>query len=221
MQSALCQRSAPRYRLPCSGVAKSQRGSIWRLRKRPSRERQAIHCQANVPLSCPLSIAVLIGVGATLAWQSTVTKQGRWSARRDSSLAWLPVSTTKLTPNGQVSTRCGTSAIGAGHSDISPTAAATTPEFAQLEPMARDLAAMRRSLEQLAVKQEQMAQNIATVQAIQQDIRQKMSSRPRPRRPPTNHANPEAQRTPVACAVTASAFAAARHPMHNPNRAQG
>ena len=32
---------------------------------------------------------------------------------------------------------------------------------------------MRRSIEQLAVKQEQMAQNIATLQAAAQDIRQK------------------------------------------------
>ena len=62
--------------------------------------------------------------------------------------------------------------------------------------MARDLAAMRRSLEQLAVKQEQMAQNIATVQALEQEIKKKMSSRPlaqptsdqprKPPKPPTN-----------------------------------
>ena len=56
--------------------------------------------------------------------------------------------------------------------------------------------AMRRSLEQLAVKQEQMAQNIATVQALEQEIKKKMSSRPlaqptsdqprKPPKPPTN-----------------------------------
>jgi hypothetical protein len=37
---------------------------------------------------------------------------------------------------------------------------------------------MRRSVEQLAAKQDQMAQNIATLQAIEEDIRQKMSSTP-------------------------------------------
>jgi hypothetical protein len=42
--------------------------------------------------------------------------------------------------------------------------------------MARDLAAMRRSVEQLAAKQEQMAQTITTLQAVEQDIKQKMSS---------------------------------------------
>jgi hypothetical protein len=44
--------------------------------------------------------------------------------------------------------------------------------------MARDLTAMRRSFEQLAAKQEQMAQTITTLQAVEQDIKQKMSSPP-------------------------------------------
>ncbi len=54
---------------------------------------------------------------------------------------------------------------------VAPAVAASTAELAQLEPMAGDLASMRRSIEQLAVKQEQMAQNIATLQAAAQDIR--------------------------------------------------
>jgi len=37
---------------------------------------------------------------------------------------------------------------------------------------------VRRSVEQLAAKQEQMAQNIAALQAVEEDIRQKMSSTP-------------------------------------------
>jgi hypothetical protein len=44
-----------------------------------------------------------------------------------------------------------------------------SPELVRLE-VARDLAAMRNSIEQLAAKQEQMAQNIATLQAAEQDI---------------------------------------------------
>jgi hypothetical protein len=59
----------------------------------------------------------------------------------------------------------------------------------QIEPITRDLTIVRRSLEQIAAKQEQMAQNIATLQAAEQDIRQKMSSPPQsrpapPRKPP-------------------------------------
>ena len=74
-----------------------------------------------------------------------------------------------------------------------PAAAAISLELVQqLEAVARDLAVMRDSVEQLAAKQEQttqniatvaakqeqMAQNIATLQAVEQDIRQRLSSPP-------------------------------------------
>ena len=54
-------------------------------------------------------------------------------------------------------------------------AAAIYPELVRLE-VARDLAVIRNSVEQLAAKQEQMAQNIATLQAAEQDIMQERSS---------------------------------------------
>src|SRR5262245_61933797 len=56
-------------------------------------------------------------------------------------------------------------------------AAAISPELVRLE-VARDLAAMRDSIDQLAAKQEQMAQNIATLQAAEQDIIHTRSSAP-------------------------------------------
>ena len=56
-------------------------------------------------------------------------------------------------------------------------AAAISPELVRLE-VARDLAAMRNSIEQLAAKQEQMAQTIATLQAAQEDLIQTRSSPP-------------------------------------------
>jgi hypothetical protein len=56
-------------------------------------------------------------------------------------------------------------------------AAAISPELVRLE-VARDLAVMRNSIEQLAAKQEQMAQNIATLQAAEKDIIQTRSSPP-------------------------------------------
>jgi hypothetical protein len=56
-------------------------------------------------------------------------------------------------------------------------AAAISPELVRLE-VARDLAVMRNSIEQLAAKQEQMAQSIATLQAAEQDIIQTRSSLP-------------------------------------------
>ena len=65
----------------------------------------------------------------------------------------------------------------------------------QLEPITRDLAAVRRSLEQLALKQEQMAKNIATLQvAVEQDIKEEMSAQlpsqavPLPQRKPPHAA---------------------------------
>lgn len=56
-------------------------------------------------------------------------------------------------------------------------AAAISPELVRLE-VARDLAVIRDSIEQLTAKQEQMAQNIATLQAAEQDIIQQRSSPP-------------------------------------------
>jgi hypothetical protein len=101
------------------------------------------------------SIAVLIGVGATLGWQSDAAKE--MLVARAPMLAWvLSVSTTK-----------------------SPVVAATsTDPMPQLAPLASSLDVVRRSVEQLAARQEQMAQNIAALRAVEEDIRQKMSSAP-------------------------------------------
>jgi hypothetical protein len=103
------------------------------------------------------SIAVLIGVGATLGWQSYGDAAKEMLVARAPTLAWvLSVSTTK-----------------------SPVVAATsTDPMQQLAPLASNLDVVRRSVEQLAAKQEQMAQNIAALQAVEEDIRQKMSSTP-------------------------------------------
>ena len=107
-------------------------------------------------------VAVLIGIGATLAWQSYGDAAKETVIARAPSLAWLLyVSTTK-----------------------SPAVATTSPGPAQqLEPLASNLDVVRRSVEQLAAKQEQMAQNMATLQAVEEDIRQKMSSPPSPSQP--------------------------------------
>jgi outer membrane murein-binding lipoprotein Lpp len=88
-------------------------------------------------------IAVLIGVGATLAWQSYSDEAMEMVRTEAPSLAWLlPVSTAKRLPDGQTS------------------AAAVVPSSGlvqQLKPMAVDLAIVRRSVEQLATTVEQLA----------------------------------------------------------------
>jgi hypothetical protein len=103
-----------------------------------------------------LSIAVLIGIGATLVWQSYADAARKIILEQVPTLAsLLPVSTMK-----------------------SPTG--TSPEMVQqLLPLTFGLDLMRRSVDQLATKQEQLVQNIAVLQAaVEEDVRQKVSSTP-------------------------------------------
>jgi hypothetical protein len=104
-------------------------------------------------------LAVFIGVGGTLAWQQG-DEVAEFVRTWVPSLGWLlPVSTTKA-----------------------PAPAVTSTELQQqLKPMAIDLALVRRSIEQLganqdqlARKQDQVVQAIATLQAAEQDISQKI-----------------------------------------------
>src|SRR5258705_4939207 len=79
-------------------------------------------------------IAVLIGVGGTLDWQSYGDAARETVVSRAPTLAWLlSASTTK-----------------------SPAGAASPYPVQQLEPLASNLDVMRRSLERLAAKQDQM-----------------------------------------------------------------
>ncbi|WOH65023.1 hypothetical protein [Bradyrhizobium sp. BWA-3-5] len=102
------------------------------------------------------SIAVLIGVGATLGWQAYGDEAREILVTQAPVLAWvLPVPTTK-----------------------SPIAVPYADPTRQLAPMASTLDAVRRSVEQLAAKQEQMAQNIAALRAAGEDVRQKTPAAP-------------------------------------------
>ena len=103
------------------------------------------------------SITVLIGVGATLGWQSYGDEAKEMLIAQAPTLGLLlSVSTTK-----------------------SPVMAATSTDATrQLAPLASTLDAVRRSVEQLAARQEQMAQNIAALRAVDQEVRQKISSTP-------------------------------------------
>ena len=107
-----------------------------------------------------LFIAVLIGVGATLGWQSYGDAAREIILEQFPALpSLLPISTTKP-----------------------PVLAATPPEIVQhLLPLTFGLEVMRRSVDQLAAKQEQLTQNIAVLQAsVEEDVRQKASPTPPP-----------------------------------------
>jgi uncharacterized protein YoxC len=114
-------------------------------------------------------IAVLIGVGATLVWQSYGDEANGMVRTWAPSLAWLlPVSTTKSPPVRQVSAQDAALPQSASVTQT-PAAAMTSPESVQqLETITRDLAVVRRSLEQLVAEQEQMAQAVTSPESVQQ-----------------------------------------------------
>jgi hypothetical protein len=138
-------------------------------------------------------IAVLIGVGATLAWQSHGDDAKQIVRTWAPSLGWL------FPPDGPVSAQNAALPQSAPLTQsAAPASAVAVGELVQqIEPITRDLTIVRRSLEQIAAKQEQMAQNIATLQAAEQDIRQKMASPP-PSRPASPRKPPEAATQPSA-----------------------
>jgi hypothetical protein len=96
------------------------------------------------------AVTVLIGVGGTLAWQSYGDAAKQMVAARAPMLAWL------LPP--------------------SKWSAAASANPAQ--PPAYNLETLRLNIEQLAARQDQMAQSFAALLAIEVDIRQKMAFTP-------------------------------------------
>jgi len=108
--------------------------------------------------------AVLIGVGLTLAGQSYSDQLNEMITGWAPSLSWLlPAQNPKKTAEAAVS------------SEVAQ----------QIKLIAVDLAIVRRSVGQLAAnqdqfaaKQEQMNQNIATLQQVEQDVRQQVLAPP-------------------------------------------
>ena len=97
------------------------------------------------------TITLLIGVGVTLGWQSYGEEARELLIAQAPALGMLlPVPSTR------------------------PPAAAYGDPTRQLAPMASTLDAVRRSVEQLAAKQEQMAQNIVALRAVEDEVRQKL-----------------------------------------------
>ena len=123
-------------------------------RRRPSIGRRMFRAVAR------FVIVLLIGVGGTLGWQAYGNMAKEMLAARAPEQAWLLSYLPATKPPA-------------------PVAAAPSPAL-QLEPLASNLEFVRRSVEQLALKQEQMIRNIAALQALDEDIRQKVSSPPPP-----------------------------------------
>ena len=106
-------------------------------------------------------IVVLIGVGATLGWQAYGDMAKAMLAAYAPEQAWLLSYLPATKPPAAVA------------------AAPSSPAVQlQLEPLASNLEFVRRSVEQLALKQDQMLRNIAALQALDEDIRLKVWSPP-------------------------------------------
>ena len=139
-------------------------------------------------------IAALIGVGATLAWQSHGDQASEiikaWAAPLDQRLA---TSATNSAPEIAPAAAQTAIPVQAAVQDVALTQSRPSPQtppasagqvapaaasMQQLDAIARNLALVEKGVEHISAKQEEMARNIATLQAAQQDIKSKLSPVP-------------------------------------------
>jgi len=142
-------------------------------------------------------LTALVGVGATLAWQSYGGEATQMIASSAPQLGWLlPSLPATDAPSGQeiaieqpnppvigaptpqpASMQAGTVAPTSSEGAASTAPGTPSPE-SQLETMALDLAAVRQSVEQLAAGQEQMARDLARLETTGQELRRRISALP-------------------------------------------
>lgn len=141
-------------------------------------------------------LAAGIGVAAVLAWQSYGEAARQRIAALMPQLGWSSSPGVKQSPpdaaNEQpAAAQASPPAAGTAHPPAAalapaapdPMASPPSPELArQIEVMARDLAAVRQSVEQLAAGHDQMARAIARLQATEDDLQHRQ---PAPARKPT------------------------------------
>jgi hypothetical protein len=165
-------------------------------------------------------IAVVIGIGATLAWQSHGDQAKEMIGTWATSLGrLLSASTTKPAPEVNIAATQTATSVQVSVQDVARPSTETTPVPAgqaappaegmqQLDAIARNLAVVQRSVEQLTAKQEEMAHNIATLQAAKQDIRTKISSGPQSSAVPL----PPRKKTPAVAPAQSAAQSTAEQP---------
>jgi hypothetical protein len=122
-------------------------------------------------------IIFCIGVAATLVWQSYGDVAREVIANSSPQLRWLaPQAVAQTAPDM-----------------VAPTAPATpSPDVQQFKAMSLGLAAVRQSVEQLAAAQQQMTDEIAKLQATEQEILDRVSGPPRPAAAPARKSAPPA-----------------------------
>jgi hypothetical protein len=145
----------------------------WPSTKRLSLSKRSSRAMVRFLItSVPLRflIAICIGVAGTLAWQSYGDVVRQMMANSSPVLGWLA---PQPAPFVQVASQ-----------QVTPAERATpSPDLQQLKAMSPDLAAVRQSVDELAAKLQQMAGDMATMQAAQQAILRKVAtpSPPSPR----------------------------------------
>jgi hypothetical protein len=132
-------------------------------------------------------LAICIGVAATLAWQSYGETPKQMIATSAPELGWSPETKHMIasavqqlgwtkSPDGPESTAAQPSVPGTQLASVvqtvpvpkTPAAASIDPE--QVHQIAVDLAALGRTVDQLAASQDQMAHQIETLQTTNQEI---------------------------------------------------
>ena len=118
---------------------------------------------------------IIVTVGAALAWQSSDDRT------KDMVRAWgfsLSQLSSVLGAKSPVASDVATEPVSKTSEQASVAVGPSPEALHQLDTMVSDLGVVRRIVEQLAAKQEQMAQDIATLQATKQNVSEKKSSLP-------------------------------------------
>jgi hypothetical protein len=134
-------------------------------------------------------VAICIGVAAALAWQSYGEAAKQLFATRAPELGWSPEAKHLIAswveqlgwtkpPAGSENTPVQPSTLEAGASKP-PTAPSIDPE--RIQQMARDLATLRQTVEQLAADQAQVTREIVKLEAADVEILEKIPAPPPPR----------------------------------------
>jgi hypothetical protein len=136
-------------------------------------------------------VAILIGVAATLAWQSYGETTKQIIATRAPELGWSPEAKQMIATSIQW---IGWTKPPAGPEKQPPPVAQTAPTTPSLDPgqVQQNFAAMRGAVQELAAGQNQVAHEIAMLQSAVMEILEKM-----PAPPPQPPATPAHKPTPV------------------------
>jgi hypothetical protein len=147
-------------------------------------------------------VAILIGVAATLAWQSYSDAAKQVIATNAPELGWSPEAKQMIAgwvqQFGRTKPAAGSEKQMAPVAQTAPATLSLDPE--QVQRMARDLATLRQTVEQLAAGQDQATREIVKLEAADVEILAKVTPAPPPPRPiaaaarkPTLIAPPTAQ----------------------------